>query len=162
MPVDSPSYTPTSPIFFPIHSQDPGPSNPQYPGPSSPHYSRPTSPDYFPNSSAHSPTDLSDLLEELVSFPDPLAGVEEFEPLVDLVEPLDLPMDLVEPPVEPEEVIEPSRKKRRWNRRIWYPQRFPMKHPYRRPLPEAPFHLERRQSHRLTATSQVYYGDMTW
>ena len=115
MPVDSPPYTATSPIFFPVRSQDPGPSTPQYPGPSSPQYPEPTSPDYFPGSFTHSPTDLSDLLEELFSFPDPLAGVEEFEPFVDLVEPLDPPVDLVEPPVELEEVVEPSRKKRRRN-----------------------------------------------
>ena len=132
MLVDSFPYTLTSPIFFPVRSQDPRPSSPQYPGPSSPQYPGPTNPDYFPSSSGHSPIDLSDLLEELFSFPDPLAGVEEFEPLVDLVEPLDPPVDLVEPPVEPEEVVEPSRKKRRQKRRIWYPQRFPVKRPYQR------------------------------
>ena len=121
MAVDSYPYTPTSPIFFHVRSEDPGSSSPQYPGPSSPQYHGPTSPDYFPSSSAHSPTDLSDLLEELFSFPDPLAGVEEFEPLVDLVEPLDPPVDLVEPHVQPKEVIEPLRKKRRWKRRIRYP-----------------------------------------
>ena len=121
MPIDSPPYTATSPIFFPVRSQDPGPSSPQYLGP--------TSPDYFPGSSTHSPTDLSDLLEELFSFPDPLAGVEEFEPFVDLVEPLDPPVDLVEQPVESKKVVEPSQKKRRRKRRIRYPQRFPVKRP---------------------------------
>ena len=121
MLVDSPPYTPTSPIFFPVRSQDPGPSSPQYPGPSSPQYPGPTSPEYFLSSSAHSPTNLSNLLEELFSFPDPLAGVEEFEPLVDLVEPLDPPVDLIEPPVEPEDVIESSRRKRRRKWRIRYP-----------------------------------------
>ena len=154
VPVDSPLYTATSPIFFPVRSQDPGPSSPQYPVP--------ISPDYFPSSSTHSPTDLSDLLEELFSFPDPLAGVEEFEPFVDLVESLDPPVDRVEPPVEPEEVVEPSWKKRRRKRRIRYPQRFPVKRPYRRPLPEAPLYLERRQSDRLAATPRVDYGDMMW
>ena len=28
VPVDSPPYTPTSPIFFPVRSQDPRPSSP--------------------------------------------------------------------------------------------------------------------------------------
>ena len=154
MPVDSPLYTATSSIFFPVRSLDLGPSSPQYPGP--------TSPDYFPGNSTHSSTDLSDLLEELFSFPDPLAGVEEFEPFVDLVEPLDPLVDLVELPVEPEEVVEPSRKKRRRKRRIRYPQHFSVKRPYRRPLLEAPLHLERRQSDCLTATPRVFYGDMTW
>ena len=121
VPVDSSPYIATSPIFFLVHSQEPGPSSPQYPRPSSPQYPGPTSPDYFPGSSTHSPTDLSDLLEELFSFPDPLTGVEEFEPFVDLVEPLDAPVDLVEPPVEPEKVVEPSRKKRRRKWRIRYP-----------------------------------------
>ena len=81
----------------------------------------PTSPEYFPSSSGHSSTDLSDLLEELFSFPDPLVGVEEFEPFADLVEPLDPPIDLVEPPVEPEQVVEPSKNKRRRKQRIQYP-----------------------------------------
>ena len=121
MPVDSPLYTPTSPICFPVCSQDPGPCSPQYPGPSSPQYPGPTSLEYFPSSSAHSPTDLSDLLEELFAFPDPLAGVEEFEPLVDLVDLVEPLVDLVEPLVELEEVIEPLRKKRRRNQRIQYP-----------------------------------------
>ena len=124
VPVDSPLYRATSPIFFPVRSQDPGLSSPQYPRPSSPQYPGPTSPEYFPSSSGHSPTDLSDLLEELFSFPDPLAGVEEFEPFADLVEPLDPPIDLVEPPVEPEQVVEPSWKKRRRKRRIRYPSAF--------------------------------------
>ena len=121
VPVDSLPYRATSSIFFPVRSQDLGPSSPQYPGPSSPQYPGPTSPDYFPSSSDHSPTDLLDLLKEYLSFPDPLAGVEEFEPFADLVEPLDPPVDLVEPPVELEEVVEPSRKKRRQKRRIRYP-----------------------------------------
>ena len=42
------------------------------------------------------------------------------------------------------------------------PQRFPVKRLYRRPLPEAPLYLERRQSVRLAVTSRVDYGDMTW
>ena len=169
VPADSPPYRATSPIFFPVRSQDPGLSSPQYPGPSSLQYPGPTSPEYFPSSSGHSPTDLSDLLEELFSFPDPLVGVEEFEPFVDLVEPfadlvepLDSPVDLVEPPVEPEQVVEPPRKKRRRKRRIRYPQRFPVKCPYRKPLPEAPLYLERCQSDHLAATPRVDYADMTW
>ena len=160
--VDSPPYRATSPIFFPVRSQDPGLSRLQYPGSSSPQYPGPISPEYFPSSSGHSPTDLSDLLEELFSFPDPLAGVEEFEPFADLVEPFDPSVDLVEPPVEPEQVVEPSRKKRRRKRRIQYPQRFPVKRPYRRPLPEAPLYLERHQSDRVAATPRVDYVDMTW
>ena len=102
-------------------------------------------------------------------FPDPLVGVEEFEPFADLVEPfadlvepIDPPVDPVEPPVEPEQVVEPSRKKRRRKRRIRYPQHFSVKRPYRRPLPEAPLYLEHRQSDRLAATPRVDYGDMTW
>ena len=154
MLVDSPPYIATSPIFFPVRSQDPGPSSPQYPGP--------TSPDYFPGSSTHSPIDLSNLLEELFSFPDPLAGVEEFEPFADLVEPLDPPVDLVEPPVESEQVVEPSRKKRRRKWRIRYPQCFSVKRLYRRPFPEAPLYLERRQSDCLAATPRVDYGNMMW
>ena len=120
MPIDSPPYTPTTPTFFPTRSQDPRPSTPQYPGPSSPQYLGPTSPqypgltspEYFPSSSAQSPTDLSDLLAELFVFPDPLARVEEIEPLV----------DLVKPPIKPKKVIEPSPWRQKRKRRIWYPQ----------------------------------------
>ena len=84
--------------------------------------------------------------------PDPLAGVEVVEP----------PVDTIELPVEPEEVIVPPLRRRAWRWRIRYPHRWLVRAPYCRPLPEAPTHLQRHQSDRLTATPRVYYGDMMW